>query len=286
MKRIFVIALLPLFFFGNSFAQEQEVSAYLKEIPAVRTIENCNNIVSTAEELKLGFPFNDAKRLRYNGFSYIIGKRIDDFQKSLLLEESKRANSLHNIIDINWKRGKKYPIEGMNNFGALQDAEREMDVASLLASFVVAEKTGEIVNIVPYLEFVNVYFGSKSEALPGLFITSFAEEDWNSKLTIEQRQAFWPASQAILKHPEVSVPLLFEALENKSLHEVLRLRAAGFLKELDRGILDEALPNLEDWLVEKINCMIEAQGSWSGVTQYICEDLQRYKEHIASQPHN
>ncbi len=283
MKTYFTTSFALMILVYSHSINSQEIHDYLRDIPSLRTIDECNQIVNVAEELKLGFPFNDTTRLRYNGFSYIIGKEIQNLKQSNLIEKENRASTLHNVINLNWKRGKNYPIEGMNNFAALQEVEKDIDVASLLAAFVIARDNGDISDVVPFLEFVNVYFGSNSEALPGVFVSSMAEEHFNSKLTHEQRRAFWPAEQAILKHPNVTVPLLLEALKNKALHQVLRLRAAAFLVKLDRPILDEALSNLDDWLVEKIHCLIEAEGSWNGVNEHICENLQRYKDHMASQ---
>ncbi|MBI1391084.1 MAG: hypothetical protein GC154_21870 [bacterium] len=264
----------------NSLCWSDQVSdeVLFAEIPKTREMSACKILADSAKELGLGFPFDDPGRMKYNGFTFAIAKRIHELKQSGLLSKERRPNVLNEIISVNWKRFGDRTVEGYTNYGALQEMTMEMDVANLFAAFVLASQNGDTEDIVPFLEFCTCYFGASGEAMPGVDHNSFAEDLYNQDLTKAQRNAFFPAELTIMKYPEKTVPLLIEALKNTEVKEWLRLRAAGYLNQLDREVLKSVENELEPEMRKKVDCIIESDSGGSGVTPFICENLERYKQ--------
>lgn len=270
---------------GNSDPLEKiHYGNSLDKIPFVRSVEDCQSIAATAQNLKLGFPFNDVSRVKYNGFTYIIGKQIQELNNASLLDESNIKNTLQDIINVNSNRTKKEDwLNSYVNYGALQIEEPELELDLLLAAFSIASSKGIITDIEPFLKFSKVYFGSDWEAMEvGFVIDSLVELEINKDLTPEQRQKFWPAADAILSNPNVSIPLLVKAVQNDSMSELLRLRGVGFLLVMDKSKVDEIIiPTVEPQIAKKIQCMIDAKGDWRGACTNICENLAKYQEYLS-----
>ncbi len=245
---------------------------------SIRTLENCKSIASTAKELKLGFPFDDVSRLRYNGFTFLVGRRIQDLNNSGLLGDANLKYILQDTINsISSKTSKEDWLNGYINYGALEMNEPELELDLLLAAITIANSSASIIDIEPFLKFSKVFFGSGSEAGMLCSIDSLVEETYNKDLTEEQHRKFWPASDAILSNPDVSIPLLVKAVHDDSLSELLRLRSAGFLMVMDKSILNELNLSSEPQIAKKIQCMIEAKTDWHGASTHICENLERYR---------
>jgi len=271
-----IVIILVVLFIVPKYVVCSDISSM---IPRMRTMEKCQELAAVARRLDIGFPFDQPGRLKYNGFTYLVAEKIKELDDSGLLNETKRAEVLRDIIDANWKGAKQRPYDPYMNFGALQEQEPDMDLAMILATFVISGNTGEIHDIVPYLDFAKITFGTGAESGKDFFIDSLVESEINKDLTPQQKMAFWPAAQAILSHPEITKPLLIEAVQNPDLPELTRLRAAGFLKEIDPDFFTpEVRTAVGKELSRKIQCMFDAESTWEHVTTQICENLQRYLE--------
>ncbi|HPP02990.1 MAG TPA: hypothetical protein PLX83_20610, partial [bacterium] len=84
----------------------------------MRTLEKCQELAAVARRLDIGFPFDQPGRLKYNGFTYLVAEKIKELDDSGLLNETKRAEVLRDIIDANWKGAKQRPYDPYMNFGA------------------------------------------------------------------------------------------------------------------------------------------------------------------------
>ena len=92
-------------------------------------------------------------------------------------------------------------------------------------------------------------------------------------------QRFWPACDAILSNPGVSLHLLVEAALNPEIDELLRLRAVGFLMVMNKPLIEKLILNkIEPEIARKIQCMIETNAGWHGASVNICENYERYKK--------
>ena len=175
-------------------------STSLDEIPRHRKIEDCESIASVAKNFKfgpagqeksLGFPFDDIGRVGYNGFTFIVGKRIKELHDGGLLEKGTRKAVLREIIESNSTKTKETEWHNAYiNYGALQEDEPDLDLDLLLAAFSVCRLTGDMDDITPFLKFAKVCFGSDPEAMPGDDSDSIAESMYSENLTDEQRQRF------------------------------------------------------------------------------------------------
>jgi hypothetical protein len=260
------------FFDRESFSQTAVVSR----------AEKYRDILITADSLNLGFPFNDANRLAYNKYSFAIGDQIKTLQQNGFLSANNRKQVLRDIIDVNWKIMKKLPLEGYLNIGYVQSEEPESDVCLLFAALVVVSKTGEIENIAPFLEFSKVFFGDAAEASQNPpYISSMANYYVNKDLTEIQRKSFWPASNAILNHATTTIPLLAAAVQDTKLAELLRLRAAAYLREMAPDVLNEEfIGKCEEPIAIKIRCILDKKATWDGVGLNICDPYD--EKHIQS----
>jgi len=237
--------------------------------------EEAESISNACMEAGIQFPFNDKGRVMLSPSTMQIGSRIQELQESGLLQENMQKGILAEIIEKNWHQTRTRPIDGLVNIGAFQFAEEEVDAPLLLAAFVVSANKGSITQIAPYLEFCNVHFGRASEATPGAVGMPMLDLPADTQLTKMQRLAFFPAAQAILSFPEASVPLLKKAVMDEELHEILRLRAAFFLKAMNPDLLSEAfISQINDQEVaQKIRCGIDKKAFWRTIHTRICDNF-------------
>lgn len=264
---LFIAIALFLFSNRNTFSQPKTDSYSQKY----------REILLTAESLNLGFPFNDVKHLSYDKYTMTIGENIATMHQKGFLSEKIRKEVLMDIVDSNWKAMKKLPLEGYLNIGYLQSEEPESDVYLLFAALVVLSKTGEIEHIAPFLELSKIYFGSETEAFHSSpIVDSIADIYFNKDLSEDlsdfQRKSFWPASSAILNHATTTIPLLIKAVQDTKLAELLRLRAAAYLREMAPDVLNEEfIGKCEEPIAKKIQCILDKKATWDGVGLNICD---------------
>ncbi|HOL96618.1 MAG TPA: hypothetical protein PLH79_19925 [bacterium] len=200
----------------------------------IREFEECEEIANVCTRVGIGFPFNQPYRLKYNGYTFVIGKRIQELSTNRFWEDTNyRKGMLRDIIHDSWKKANNLPIEGFINYGALQEKQPDIDVSLLLAAMVIAGHTGDIMDIEPFLEFAPVFYGTPGESKLQRTFISYTDEEINRDLSPNQAHAFWPAANAINSNTEIVKPLLMQAIKNESLNDVLRWRAAAFLHEMD-----------------------------------------------------
>jgi hypothetical protein len=230
----------------------------------------------------IGFPFDsntvDEKTQRlingtFSSYLHVIEDNIIDLYWSGSLTQEKRAESLNKIIQNNHKKMNHLPLEGIMNLSALSTQEPEIDITKLFASFMVCGAKGLITDIIPFLEYSRVFVGDEFLALGfrGAVVSwSQVEQEPEKPLPPELRLAFWPVANAILKNPDVSLPLMIDAVKDKNLRIDLRLRAASFINTLDPDIInDELLLSCEKEIQEKLLCIKNDGIKWRHSLAYV-----------------
>ncbi len=257
MNKFLALIIVSIVIGSNAFAGDQ----IAKDHPSAESLFSASSDINDATgavnrivlENLIGFPFDsdtvDEKTQRLikgtlSSFLHVIEDNIIDLYWSGSLTQEKRTESLNKIIQNNYKKMKHLPLEGIMNLPALSTQEPEVDITKLFASFMVCGAKGMITDIVPFLEYSRVFVGDDFLAL-GFRSTvvswSQVEQEPEKPLPPELRLIFWPAANAILKNPDVSLPLMIDAVKDKNLRIDLRLRAASFINTLDSDIINDEL---------------------------------------------
>lgn len=231
-----------------------------------------------------GFPFDlegvdekNARLLRgYSNSNYSgLKSKLVKLYKSGGLENKNRKDTVRKIFKKAIQEG-KYPIEGMTDLNAFHTDNPSLDVEEIVAGFIVAGKFAEFEDIVPFLEFSQVFYGDDLAAFGHrIMIVSLSqlELDPDQPLAPEQRLNFWPAANAILKNPDASLPLLMEAVQRRDLREDLRLRAVSFINTINGELINEdLLKNCEGSFRAKAYCIKEKNIKWRHPVYNVCKE--------------
>lgn len=268
---IFVVLFtLPIAIFAQHVSPSAE-KQFLKKPPEIDRNDAVN-----AEVLRnvIGFPFSvdglDAKTQKFMKSAHnneLIGikKEILEAYWNNHLSEENRLGYLRETIQRNYAKAADVTLDDIMNRHALASRVPEMNPDELLAAFILSSRTGEIADIIPYLFFSNIYVGDDYFAFgyPGVMISfSQAESIPDTPLPPEKRLAFWPAANAILKNPSITVPMLIETVKDKNIHRDLRLRAATFLNTIDAKTLRDRIGREPADLQKEIQSILDDDIRW------------------------
>ncbi|MGI6457975.1 MAG: hypothetical protein ACOX5R_20470 [bacterium] len=239
----------------------------------------------------VGFPFDQEKLLSDPEIN-AIAQAITNMNEKGLLNASIRKNTLNSIVEK--QRGKNNKEQyALKNLQTLLEQNPSIEASDLMASFVIMAKTGELASIDVLLEYATVSIGStpvinNTLSMGGIGFTAPAEPAGMSEEEYfeqeKQKEAdslsLYPAAQAILSNPSVSVPLLMEAVKNREYPEFIRLRAAGFLNTMAPEVLDDdLLSSVQDQNIQaQLKCLKEGDYTWKNIVPNLCNDLQKRKE--------
>jgi len=226
-------------------------------------------------EQVMGFPFNldgiDEKNaaLIRGAYSTYLGAMeiaVSHCYETGDLASGRREAYVEKLIRDNFAKMKNLPLQGTMNGQALAACEPEVDTIQLMAAFMICGKFQYIPDIVPFLECANVYVGDTYLAFGYRgYIAGWSQviTQPDQPLPPEKRLHFWPAAHAILANPEVSLPLLRDAVLRRELRNDLRLRAAAFINTLDpEYIQPEWLAECEESIREQVLCIKEKDLNW------------------------
>jgi len=226
-------------------------------------------------EQVMGFPFDlvgiDEKnaalvRGAYSTYLGAMEKAITNVYKEGDLVSGRREAYVEKIIREQYAKMKNLPLQGSLNGHALATREPDADTIQLMAAFMICGKFQYIPDIVPFLECANVYVGDDYLAFGyrGVMVSwSQVITQPDQPLPPEKRLHFWPAAHALLANPEVSMPLLRDAVLRGDLRDDLRLRAATFIQTLDpECIQPEWLADCDASIREKILCIRDHELKW------------------------
>lgn len=232
--------------------------------------------IALSEKVKqiFGFPFDREGNSVANQNFHPVQEKLMEFCKTGVLEETKRQAVLSKILKNALERG-RFPIEGKSDFNALSTQNPNIDVIELTAALIAAGRYKDIDDIVPFLEFSQIFYGNINLAFGHpLFILNFAalESQPNQPLPPEKRLTYWPAANALLKNQDVSVPILTTAVNRRDLRKDLRLRAASFLNTINPVLIDEDLLKVNPDIKDELSCIKDRGIKWRHSIYQLCRN--------------
>ncbi|MBN2326899.1 MAG: hypothetical protein JXR73_07080 [Candidatus Omnitrophica bacterium] len=293
LSTIFILSSMSaIHLFGDTQTEKGQPSAASLFSATYDISDATSGVNRVISEKLLGFPFDltgiDQKTQQliqgvHSDSLHGVQDEILDLYWSGSLSEGKLSETMKNTIANNFSLIRKLPLEGTMNLAAFMTQEPQSDIKKLLAAFMICGIVGMIPDIIPFLECSNVCVGDAFLALgyrPFISGSSQIEQDPGKPLPPEQRLTFWPASNAILKNPDISLPLLIETVKRTDIRTDIRLRAASFINTLEPDLINDGFIQSCDQELQKQLAAIRENGiKWRHSLKFTDEEF--IKKHNA-----
>lgn len=267
MKSTLSSIILFLLFAFSAIAQN-EVNVPQIPITPPSEIDRDQVIDSQILATVFGYPFtNDIGAPKY--FSNTNYKKIRDILLSLYKEGKLEKDQINSTIDDLYNNIKNIPInqDFSGNDGALQNKYPDLDVPKLLSMFILSARSGYIPDFQLYLRIsrCNYYIAPNMLTISGTLPTEKQKE-----ATEDEILACYPAANAIISHPDKTLPLLQAVISDNTISVEIRLRAAAFLSDMKPELLTNEIQKMNDSSYVQNLRTIQKKGFWkSNITHLL-----------------